>query len=63
MVEEFLETLNLSSPENSSEDESSDESEGEEASPGPSVKKVHETPESRKKQGHRNSLKILVMKR
>ena len=47
-MEEFLEVLNLNSPENSSEDESSDESEGEEASPGPSVKKVHETPESRR---------------
>ena len=49
MVEELLETLNISSPDNSSEDEtSSDNSSGEEVSPGPSVKKVHETPESRR---------------
>ena len=49
MVEELLETLNISSPDNSSEDEtSSDDSSGEEVSPGPSVKKVQETPESRR---------------
>ena len=42
-MEDFLDVLNLNSPE-SSEVESSDESEGEEVSPGPSVKKVQETP-------------------
>ena len=49
MVEELLETLNISSPDNSSEDEtSSEDSSGEEGSPGPSVKKVQETPQSRR---------------
>ena len=49
VVEELLETLNISSPDNSSEDEtSSEDSSGEEGSPGPSVKKVQETPQSRR---------------
>ena len=49
VVEELLETLNISSPDNSSEDEtSSEDSSGEEVSPGPSVKKVQETPQSRR---------------
>ena len=48
-MEDFLDVFNFNSPESSeAEVESSDESEVEDPSPGPSVKKVQETPESRR---------------
>ena len=43
-----MESLNMNSPDTSSEDESSSESSGDEGSPGTSVKRVQETPQSRR---------------
>ena len=49
VVEELIETLNISLPDTSNEYEtSSSDSSGDEGSPGPSVKKVQETPQSRR---------------
>ena len=49
VVEELMESLNMNSPDTSSEDESSSsESSGDEGSPGTSVKRVQETPQSRR---------------
>ena len=47
-VAELMESLNINSPDTSSEDESSSESSGDEGSPGTSVKRVQETPQSRR---------------